>query len=78
MAAFRFWRENGIKVLLTIEAGKDESEDANILELCQFIADNKYEKDVEGVALWNGASQLCLVMVNSTSEPAEVLLRAKK
>ena len=46
MAAIGFWRENGIKVLLTIEAGKDESEDANILELCQFIADNKYEKDV--------------------------------
>ena len=46
VAAFRFWRENGIKVLLTLEAGKDESEDANILELCQFIADNKYEKDV--------------------------------
>ena len=44
-AAFRFFRENGIKTLLTIEARSDEAA-TNILELCRFIADNGYEKDV--------------------------------
>lgn len=37
----------------------------------------KVDGDIEWVALWNGSTQLCLVMVNSTSEPAEILLRAK-
>ena len=45
-AAFRFWRENHVKVLLTLEAGDCSGEMTNILEFCRFIADNKYEKDV--------------------------------
>ena len=44
-AVFKFWRENGIKALLTLEARSDEAI-PDILGLCKFIADNKYDRDV--------------------------------
>ena len=52
-AVFKFWKENGFKALLTLEAWNLERDKKNILELVKFIVDNKYQDCVAGFELGN-------------------------
>ena len=54
-AAFRFWKANGFKVLMTLECwcGADKQE---ILDLVKYIIDNKYQDCVAGFELGSETS----------------------
>lgn len=53
-AVFAFWKANGFKALLTLEAwGDPDATLAEIKELVQFIVDNKYQDCVAGFELGN-------------------------
>ena len=52
-AVFRFWKDNGIKLLFTIEAWAGEKSKRQILELVDYIVSNKYESVVAGFELGN-------------------------
>ena len=52
-AAFRFWKENRIKVLFTLEAWHKEQSKAEILEFVKWIVDNGYKDVVAGFELGN-------------------------
>ena len=54
-AAFRFWKENGFKIGLTLEVRGVPPEQAksNVLEFVQWIVDNGYKDVVSGFELGN-------------------------
>ena len=51
--AFRFWKDNGIKVLFTLEAWGGDKSKQEIIEFVDFIVSNKYESVVAGFELGN-------------------------
>lgn len=51
--AFSFWKDNGFKVLFTLEAWGKERDVTNIIEFCDYIVSNKYEDVVAGFELGN-------------------------
>ena len=51
--AFGFWKDNGIKVLFTLEAWGGERSKQEIVEFVDFIVSNKYESVVAGFELGN-------------------------
>ena len=52
-AAFAFWKENGFKVLFTLEAWGGEKSKKEIVELVDYIVANHYEDVVAGFELGN-------------------------
>ncbi|MBQ7722181.1 MAG: hypothetical protein IJT64_04665 [Kiritimatiellae bacterium] len=50
---FKFWKDNDIKVLLTIEAWGGERAKKRIIDLVDFIVSNKFESVVAGFELGN-------------------------
>ena len=52
-AAFRFWKENGFKVLFTLETWGGEKSRNEILEFVRWIVDNNYKDVVAGFELGN-------------------------
>ena len=50
--AFKFWKDNGFKVLFTLEAWNDTAK-TNILEFVNWIVDNDYKGVVAGFELGN-------------------------
>ena len=52
-AVFDFWKDNGIKLLFTLEAWSGEKSKKEILELVDYIVSNKYESVVAGFELGN-------------------------
>ena len=50
--AFRFWKDNGIKVLFTLECWDDENE-VQCVEFVKWIVDNGYKDAVAGFELGN-------------------------
>ena len=51
--AFKFWQDNGIKVLFTLEAWGGDKSKQEIIEFVDFIVSNKYEKVIAGFELGN-------------------------
>ena len=52
-SVFRFWKDNGFKVLFTLEAWGGERSKRQIVEFVDFIVSNKYESVVAGFELGN-------------------------
>ena len=52
-AAFKFWKANGFKILMTIEPWGGERAKKEILALVKFIVDNGYKECVAGFELGN-------------------------
>ena len=50
---FKFWKDNGIKVLFTLEAWGGERSKKQIIAFVDFIVSNKYESVVAGFELGN-------------------------
>jgi len=52
-AAFKFWKDNGFKVLFTLEAWGGDRSYNEIIEFVDFIVSNKYQEVVAGFELGN-------------------------